>query len=403
MRESFKIIKGGGVCSPLGFLASGVHCGIKKNGHPDLALVLSERYAEVAAAFTTNQVKAAPVKVSMTKVKNHMVRGVVINSGNANACTGLKGLEDAQQMVRWAAEACDAEEKDFLVCSTGRIGVALPMKKVAFGIKKAAKALSKSNGKRAAEAIMTSDTFPKEIAVSMYLGEHKITIGGMAKGAGMIHPNMATMLACITTDVKIERQLLRRVVADAVEKTFNRISVDGDTSTNDTVVVLANGAAENPILRAFHPQFKLFERALLFVMRSLAQMIVADGEGITKVVHLTVKGARNAQDAKRAAHAVARSMLVKTSWCGEDVNWGRLMDALGYSEAKVREELVEIFYNGHLVVQNGVRSRVPDAKIKNVVKQKSFSINIDLHLGTGEYSLTTTDLTEEYVRLNKGE
>lgn len=403
MKESFKIIDRGGVCSAIGFLASGVHCGIKKNGDRDLALVFSEREAEVAAMFTLNQVKAAPVKVSQTKIANHTVRGVVFNSGNANACTGIVGLNDAKSMVELAAKACGVNGKEFLVCSTGRIGVLLPMRKVSSGIKKAAATLSNQNGRAASEAIMTSDTFPKEIAVSFRLGDQKITIGGMAKGAGMIHPNMATMLACITTDLKVDRKLLRKVVADCVEKTFNRISVDGDTSTNDTVIVLANGAAENHPLKAFHPQFKVFEQAMRFVMHSLAQMIVRDGEGISKVVHLAVRGARSPLDAKRAAQAIARSLLVKTSWCGEDVNWGRLMDAIGYSEARIREELVDIFYNGHLVVRNGIRSKVPEIKLKKVAMLDSFTITIDLHLGSGQYEMTTADLTEKYVELNKGE
>jgi glutamate N-acetyltransferase/amino-acid N-acetyltransferase len=403
VKESFKIIENGGVCSPQGFLASGVACGIKKNKALDLALILSEKDAEVAATFTTNQIKAAPVKVSQTKIAQHPVRGIIINSGNANACTGLEGLKDAQAMVKLAAQACGLSEKAFLVCSTGRIGVPLPMGKIQAGIKKAAATLSKNNGLHAAQAIMTSDTFPKHIAVSFPLGDHTITIGGIAKGAGMIHPNMATMLACITTDLKIDRKLLRRVVSDCVEKTFNRISVDGNTSTNDTVIVLANGTAGNYPLKTFHPQFKLFEQALRFVMQSLAQMIVRDGEGISKVVHLIVKGARSFIDAKRAAHAVARSLLVKTSWCGEDINWGRLMDAIGYSEARVREELVEIYYNGLLVARNGTRSDVPLAKLKKIAQLPNFTITIDLHLGSGEYQLTTTDLTEKYVELNKGE
>ncbi len=403
MKESFQIIQNGGVCSALGFLASGISCGIKKNKSRDLAIVFSEKEAEVAATFTTNQVKAAPVRVSQTKVANHTVRGVVLNSGNANACTGIHGLRDAKMMAQLAANACGVHERSFLVCSTGRIGVPMPMRKIQAGIKKCAASLSRNNGRNAAEAIMTSDTFPKEIALSFQLGDHTITIGGMAKGAGMIHPNMATMLACITTDLKIDRKLLRRVVSDCVEKTFNRISVDGDTSTNDTVIVLANGTAGNHPLKTFHPQFKLFEQALRFVMQSLAQMIVRDGEGISKVVHLIVKGARSFIDAKRAAHAVARSLLVKTSWCGEDINWGRLMDAIGYSEARVREELVEIYYNGLLVARNGTRSNVPLAKLKKIAQLPNFTITIDLHLGSSEYQLTTTDLTEKYVELNKGE
>jgi glutamate N-acetyltransferase/amino-acid N-acetyltransferase len=277
------------------------------------------------------------------------------------------------------------------------------MANVRRGIKKAIKKLASNQGNKAAEAIMTSDTYAKEFAVKLKIDGKKVVIGGMAKGAGMIHPNMATMLAVITTDAVIDKPTLQRLVHDSVEHSFNRISIDGDTSTNDTVIVLANGRAGNHSLKSYHPQFEQFANALKMVMRQLARMIVEDGEGISKVIEVAIKGAANNADAKAAALSIVRSPLVKTSWCGGDPNWGRLMDAIGYSPAQVREELVEIFYEGLLGVRNGMASKTPFAKLKRVAQKRHFTITINLHLGHGEYSLLTTDLTEEYVTLNKGE
>jgi glutamate N-acetyltransferase/amino-acid N-acetyltransferase len=403
MDGGIKEIKGGGVTSAQGFQAAGIAAGIKPSGKKDLALVASLNAAELAATFTTNQVKAAPVKVSMQRLKNGKVRGVVINAGNANACTGLVGIRDANEMTQLAAEAVECKAREFLVCSTGRIGVPLPMPKIRRGIKKAAKKLSASGGGEAAKSIMTSDTVRKECAVRLKIDGRKITVGGMAKGAGMIHPNMATMLAVLTTDANIDRATLRKVTFEAVEHSFNRISIDGDTSTNDTVIVLANGRANNHVLKTYHPQFDKFQAALKMVMRRLARMIVEDGEGISKVVEVAIKGAASNADAKAAALAVVRSPLVKSSWCGEDVNWGRLMDAIGYSSAKVREELVEIYYDGLVVVSNGQASKTPRAKLKKIARKRRFTITIHLHMGAGEHTILTTDLTEKYVELNKGE
>ena len=403
MEGAIKEIKGGGVTSAQGFVAAGLAAGIKPSGKKDLALVASTGAAELAATFTTNQVKAAPVKVSMQRLKNGKARGVVINAGNANACTGLVGIRDANEMTQLAADAMGCKAKEILVCSTGRIGVPLPMPQVRRGIKKAVKKLSATGGAEAAKSIMTSDTFRKEYAVRLKIDGRKIIVGGMAKGAGMIHPNMATMLAVLTTDANIDRATLRKVTFEAVEHSFNRISIDGDTSTNDTVIVLANGQANNHVLKTYHPQFDKFQSALNMVMRRLARMIVEDGEGISKVVEVAIKGAASNADAKAAALAVVRSPLVKSSWCGEDVNWGRLMDAIGYSPAKVREELVEIYYDGLVVVSNGQASKTPRAKLKKIARKQRFTITIHLHLGAGEHTILTTDLTEKYVELNKGE
>jgi glutamate N-acetyltransferase/amino-acid N-acetyltransferase len=359
--------------------------------------------AEAAATFTTNLVKAAPVKVSMQHVRNGKIRGVVVNAGCANACTGVGGIADAKTTIEYTAKKFKTKPREWLVCSTGRIGTRLPMTMVRKGIEKAAAKLSRDDGDEAAKAIMTSDTRRKEFAMRFKVNGRKVTIGGMAKGAGMIHPNMATMLCFITTDACIDKPTLRACVDDAVEHSFNRISVDGDTSTNDTVIVLANGKSDTNLLKSYHPQFGLFKKTLTHVMRKLARMIVEDGEGITHVVDVVVKGAASTQDAKLAALAVAKSELVKTSWTGGDPNWGRIMAALGYSGARVREEMVEVYYDGLLAVAYGQPSKTPLAKLKKIARKPIFTITIQLHAGSGEYSILTTDLTEEYVRINKGE
>jgi glutamate N-acetyltransferase/amino-acid N-acetyltransferase len=250
---------------------------------------------------------------------------------------------------------------------------------------------------------MTSDTCSKECAVSFSIGGRTVTIGAMAKGAGMIHPNMATMLACVTTDAAIDKKTLQRVTHDAVDMTFNRISVDGDTSTNDTVLVLANGAAGNETLTADHDDLPRFKTALFLVLKKMARMIIEDGEGISHVVDVRITGAANAMDAKRIAEGMSRSPLVKTSWCGGDPNWGRLMDVLGYCGARVREELVDIYYDGLLAVKGGVVGPTPLSRLRRIVAKRHFTITIDLHLGKGDYNLLVNDLTEQYVVLNKGE
>ena len=397
------VLKNGSITSAQGFRAAGIAAGIKKSRGKDFTLVVSDVPAEVAAVFTVNQVKAAPVKVSIEHAKSGRARAIVANSGCANACTGIPGLRDAKETTELVAKELGCKGKDVLVCSTGRIGTLLPMPAMRRGIKKAVEKLDPKGGLKAAEAIMTTDTFAKSFAVRIEVDGKPVTVGGIAKGAGMIHPDMATMLCFVTTDANIDRAALRSCVDEGVGRSFNSISVDGDTSTNDTVIVLANGQAGNAVLTRNHPGLPLFRRALRAVMRHLARLIVQDGEGISKVVEVIVKGAASSRDAKLAAQAVGKSTLVKCSWCGEDPNWGRLMDALGYSKAKVREELVEIFYNGLQAVVNGQRSKVPESRIRKIVTKPEFTLTIHLHLGQGEYSFLTTDLTEEYVTLNKGE
>ena len=398
-----KWINQGGVTSARGFKAAGVAAGIKSGSKKDMALVMSECEALVGATFTSNQVKAAPVKLSMQHAKKGKVRAVVFNSGNANACTGLRGIRDAQATAATTAEKLNIRKSEVLVCSTGRIGVPLPLAKIKRGVGKLARKLTSNRGKVAAKAIITTDTYVKECAVKVEIDGREIIIGGMAKGAGMIHPDMATMLCCITTDAALDLPTLRRATSDAVEQSFNRISVDGDTSTNDTVFVLSNGMAMSGTLTRSHADFAKFQAALNRVMSHLARLIIEDGEGITKVVELTVKGAASNADAKRVAEAIARSPLVKTSWCGNDPNWGRLMDVIGYSGSKVREDMVDIYYNGIAAAKGGLASNTPMSRLRKEVRRSSFAITIDLHLGLGSYWLLINDLTELYVTLNKGE
>lgn len=401
--KKFFVVKEGNVCTPLGFVSSGISAGIKKTRKTDLALIVSEIPALATGTFTTNQVKAAPVHVSMEHIKMGTARAILANSGNANACTGVQGIGDAKEMTNLAAMMLGCRETEVLVCSTGRIGRLLPMEKVRRGISRAVKNLNREGGHLTAKAIMTSDTVEKEMAVRFKVGNKTVHIGGCAKGAGMIDPNMATMLSFITTDAAIDRKTLNRCLHNAVEQSFNRICVDGDMSTNDTVLILANGLAKNPILKSYHPELELFQSALNFLTRELAKKIVLDGEGVSKFVTVAIKGAAKARDAKAAADAISHSCLVKTSWAGNDPNWGRLMAALGYSTAKVREELVDIYYDGLLVVRNGKPINYPTKKLTQIVSKPSFQITLHLHLGEAEYLLYTSDLTEDYVQFNMSE
>ncbi len=396
----------GGVTAAKGFLAAGIPCGIKSAGSRrlDLALVCSSARTVAAATFTTNKIKAAPVRVSAANVAAADVRAVVLNSGNANAATGLPGIDHAKRMVHAGAAALGLRDRQVLVCSTGRIGVPLPIERIEEGLPAAVAALSPRGGKAAARAIMTSDTFAKEFAVQQTLpGGGQITIGGMAKGAGMINPNMATMLCVVTTDAAVAKKDLQRALTAAVQQSFNRITVDGDMSTNDTVILLANGQAGGPLLAFGSPAFELFQCALDHVTRNLARMIVEDGEGTSHFVEVRVSGAATAQDARRAAEAIANSALVKCSWYGGDPNWGRVLDAVGYSAAALREEMVDIYYNGLIAVKGGVASRTPRDKLQEVVREKKFTVHVHLGLGEAEYCVYTTDLTPQYVRLNMGE
>lgn len=397
----------GGVNAARGFLSAAASCGIKRTGplRPDLCLVVSEEPATAAGVFTTNLVKAAPVLLSRSHLEKGSARAVLLNSGNANACTGVPGLRAAEQTANATAIALGLHADEVLLCSTGRIGVQLPVAKMLPGISSAALALKKTPAAATASArsIMTSDSVPKQSAYEVKVGRKTFRIGGMSKGAGMISPNMATMLCVITTDATVPASFLRKVLGDVTSMTFNCITVDGDCSTNDTVLTLANGASSVEIRTI--PEKKVFAEALHAVCADLARAIVADGEGTSRVIELTVKGAKTEADAKRVGRAIANSQLVKCAWAGADPNWGRILDAAGYAGASLDPDNVDIAYNGILAAKNGMgcQDLKGEALLRKIAAKKEFSIVVDLHLGKGEARLLTTDLTEDYVRLNLSE
>jgi glutamate N-acetyltransferase / amino-acid N-acetyltransferase len=418
LKNSFRQIPGS-ICAPRGFKCAAIFCDIKKLGtgkgsekgrKDDLALIVSDRPAAVAGMFTTNQVCAAPVRVSRQCAARKSARAIIVNSGNANAATGAQGMKDARRMAELAAKALSINKNEVSVCSTGRIGVPMPMKNVERGIRACAPriARSTSSARKVAEAIMTTDTRRKEIAVEFEVGSSKVRIGGICKGAGMIQPGMATMLGFITTDAAIESAALKRALKIAVEQSFNRITVDGDMSTNDSVIALANGAAGNQKQVTGHRSLVTFQRALNFVCRELAKMIVRDGEGTSRVVTLHLRGARDDRDAEAAARAIANSSLVRASWCGGDPNWGRILCALGYSKAKIDESIVDVGYAltaARKILFAFRRGRPTNVALKALAKitsQPEFDVHVDLHRGRGEFVIYAADLTEDYVAFNKG-
>ena len=437
MKAKLKAVEGS-ICAPQGFLASGVFCDIKRLGtgkgsnkgpKRDLALIVSEVPATVAGMFTTNQVCAAPVKVCAERVKCGKAQAIVVNSGNANACTGKQGMKDARAMTAVVAQQFHMPEDQVLVGSTGRIGVTMPMTNVKSGILAAAQMLGHdaAHAAEAAEAIMTSDTKPKQVAVEFKLGGKTVRIGGICKGAGMIQPGMsatgarpaalphgglhATMLCFITTDAAVEAKVLQVALQEAVANSFNRITVDGDMSTNDTVLVLANGlAGSRSVGRAFsRADLQTFQAALSHVCLELAKKIVRDGEGVHRVVTVRVNGAKNIHEADAAARAVANSPLVKTSWHGGDPNWGRIIDAIGYSPATVVEAKVDIGYSapGSKMIlwslKRGQPTKATFQQLCAAAAPKEFDLHINLNLGRASAVMYAADLTEDYVDFNKGD
>jgi glutamate N-acetyltransferase/amino-acid N-acetyltransferase len=391
----------GGVTAPKGFRASGVHSGIKRM-KKDLALVVSETPAHVAAVFTTSKVQAAPILVDKQQLKRSpLCRAIIVNSGNANACTGEPGLNDAWTMVKETARLLGVPAHQVLVSSTGVIGQYLPMDRICSGLPEAISMLSVEGHVAAAEAIMTTDTFSKEAAVSVELEGVKVTIGGMAKGSGMIAPNMATMLGFIATDANIEGSLLQDALKQAVDRSFNRISVDGDTSTNDMVVVLANGLAGNgKISELSGVAFKRFYDALEFLLVKLSKMIVVDGEGATKFVEIVVKGASAENAAVRAAKSIANSNLVKTAINGEDANWGRILAAIGYSGIDFDPARVEIYFDDVRILGENYSIKFSEEQAKQILQRKEIRITVDLNQGDASASFWTCDLSKEYVAIN---
>ncbi len=434
MKPKFKPVEGA-IVAAQGFRAGGVFCDIKRLGtgkgsekgrKRDLTLIVSDVPSAVAGMFTTNQICAAPVKVCVSRTSKGVAQAIVVNSGNANACTGRQGMKDALAMTALTEETLGLGDGHALVGSTGRIGVVLPMDCVRAGIAAAARVLGSTpkHATHAAEAIMTSDTRPKQIAVEFRLGGRVVRLGGMCKGAGMIQPGMspngarpatapqglhATMLCFLTTDASIDAGLLQGALQEAVAHSFNCITVDGDMSTNDTVLVLANGLAGNrKITTRRNPGYPVFQAALQHVCLALARMIVRDGEGVHRVVTVRVTGAKSFTDADAAARAVANSSLVKTSWHGGDPNWGRIIDALGYSAATIVEDQVDIGYSAVgskrilWSLRRGQPTKATFAALCKAAAPAEFELHIRLNLGDHGAVMYAADLTEEYVEFNKG-
>ena len=395
-----QILENGSVTSPRGFTAAAVAAEIKYTGRTDLAVVYSKVPAQAAAVYTLNRFKAAPLQVTEQNISNGIAQAIVVNSGIANAGMGAEGMRLAREMSDCAAEALNIAKDDVIIASTGVIGMPLPMDKVKNGIQKVSKALYADGGHDAAKAIMTTDTVCKEMAVQLRIDGKVVTIGAMAKGSGMIHPNMATMLGFITTDVNIDNKALQAAFKANIDDSFNMVSVDGDTSTNDMVAILANGQAGNTLLTEESPDFPAFKEALREICIAMAQKIAGDGEGATKLVECTVTGAVTKEDARLAAKAIIASSLVKTAIYGNDANWGRIACAAGYSGAQFDPDKVNIFIGDVQVAQNGMGLEFDEAKATETLKQKKVNILVKFNIGNEEATAWGCDLTYDYVSIN---
>ena len=399
-----------GITDVPGFEAAGVACDLRQKNDPkrlDLALLFSLRPCTAAGAFTKNVVKAAPVLLCEKHLADGgSFHGIIANSGNANACTGTEGLRDANATAQRAASLLNLKPAAFFVCSTGRIGQPMPMDRLIRGLERAVseKGRTPAHGKKAADAILTSDTHAKTVTVSFTYDGKKHVVAGIAKGAGMIQPNMATMLAFLATDFSVPRSFLQKTLSEAVAGTFNCITVDGDMSTNDTVLILANGYSGVSVGDKSPRELRvLFAEAVWKACAALADKIVSDGEKITKVVEVKIAGAASSEDAEKIARAIGNSLLVKSSWNGEDPNWGRLAAAAGYAGAKLNESKLDILYNDTPAMTAGKPHAELKPKWKEIVKARRFSITLNLHLGKAGFRLLATDLSEGYVHYNKSE
>lgn len=390
----------GGVCAPQEFLAAGVACGIKGDGRPDLALVKSERTASVAGVFTTNSLPAAPVVLTAERVRAGSAGAVVVSSGNANAMTGERGHADALAMAGAVEGSLGLSPGQALVASTGPIGVYLPMDEVLRGISIAAGELSPGGNTDAAKAIMTTDTYPKELAVEMEIAGRVVRMGAMAKGTGMIHPNMATMISLVTTDMELDPSTMRDWLSRASEWSFNRISVDGDQSTNDMVLMMANGAAFPEVHALTREEADLFFRALCWLTANMAMALVKDGEGATKLLRIVVNGARDDAEAVMVAEAIAVSNLVKCSFFGAVPNWGRIAAAAGSAGVSLDPDRLDIFLGEYKVVSGGTPVESDPDDLSRMLKREEAEITVDLGLGGGSAFYLTTDLSTEYVDIN---
>ena len=395
----------GGVTAAKGFRAWGVHCGVKSHNvdKKDLAIILSERECNAAAVYTMNRVKAAPIYVTMDHLEDGTAWGIIANSGNANACCPLSH-ENAELMCQYAAAATGRKPGDFVVASTGVIGQTLNVAAIEKGVPEVVAGLTADGSDAVAHAIMTTDTAKKEIAVSLTVGGKTVTIGAIAKGSGMIHPNMGTMLCFITTDCAITHEMLSEALHETVPKTFNRVTVDGDTSTNDMCVVLANGMAENPQIEWKDDNYTVFQKALRHVCEYLARCIAGDGEGASRLITCTVRSARSEESAERLAKAVVASPLVKAAMFGSDANWGRVLCAMGYSKAPFRPEYVDVKFASDvgevLVCQQGMGLDFDEEAAKSILSQDEVVIDIDLHEGQDTATCWGCDLTYDYVKIN---
>lgn len=389
----------GAITYPRGFLATGVRAGIKEQGE-DMALIVSESPATAAGVFTTNVVKAAPVLVSKSRVPRDTARAVIVNSGNANACTGEQGMRDALEMAAVTAEALKIAEDDVLVASTGIIGRPMPMDRIRQGIHRAVNVLSHDGGATAAYAIMTTDTKPKEAQVEVLIDGVPVRIGGMAKGAGMICPNVATMLAFITSDAAISPSALQECLAASAEVSFNCLTVDGDTSTNDSVIMLANGQAGNPKIESGTAAWDVFAQALGFVTISLAKQIAADGEGATKSIEIVVKGTDTFSNARRIAMTIANSPLVKTAMFGSDPNWGRILAAAGRAGVDFDPKAVDLFFEDQPLVRNGEPIDFDEQAMHELLRGREVKVLLEVGSGPGQATVWTCDFSYDYVRIN---
>ncbi len=401
-KKSFKRIRGG-VLAPKGYRGAGVAAGLKDTkGALDLALIVSDIPATAAGVFTSNRVCGMPVKVSRRRLRNGRLQAVVVNAGNANVCTGARGLANADFMTSSAATALGLKKGDVAVCSTGIIGHQLPMDRVLAGIQRAAKGITSGSAAAAAvsQAIMTTDTVPKSAAVSVKIGKADIRVAGTAKGAGMIAPHLATMLSFITTDAAVEAPALRAVLREVAGLTFNHLTVDGDQSTSDSVIMMANGAAGGRALKLGSRNLKTFRDAVFAVADSLTEQMARDAEGATKYVEVHIKGARSSRDADLAGRAIAESLLFKCAIFGSDPNWGRIACAAGYSGARFREENLAIIIAGVPVVRAGTPLEASQAKLAAALKRKDVTIIVDLGTGSCGALFRTCDLSRKYIDIN---
>lgn len=389
-----------GVTFAKGFTAAGVKAGIKKSGNLDVAVIYTKTQAVVAGTFTQNKVAAASVYVSKEVVATGTAHAIVANAGCANACTGQQGLDDAHKMAQIAADELGVNADDVIVGSTGVIGVNLPMDKLEAGIKDAVANLSADGSDNAGRAIITTDTHSKSVTCEFELSGKTVRMGAIAKGSGMIRPNMATMLCYITTDIAIDQALLQKAVSGCVEKSFNMISVDGDMSTNDMVIVLANGEANNAKITEENADYQIFFDKLMMLCTELAKQIAADGEGASKFLTINVKGAKSFADAKTVGMAIANSPLVKTAFFGEDPNWGRVICAVGYSGADMVPEKTVVKFGGITIFANGTGATYDEKALAHVMKQKDIVIDIELNMGQEDATVWSCDLSYEYVKIN---